>query len=154
MLMKQLLNVPGDFSRSLKLRRAVAIALLCVGAVGLICYFLLVPKSALPDFAQGFYLGASCGILLGALILLCRSQYLLTHPDAQKKVKIKEQDEREVTIKNQAFLLAGVVTFFASATALFVVLPLSMAAFRALLAAMVVYCLTFLGGAAYYSKKL
>lgn len=154
MLMKSILNVPGDFIKTLKLRRLVSLGLLAVGAVGFLGYFLLVPGSGLPEFAQGFYLGASSGIEFGALLLLIRSQYLLTHERQRKKAQVKEQDEREVAIKNYAFQLAGFFMFFADAAALFIVLPFSRPAFWALLASMVLYALIFLFGIRYYEKKL
>ena len=154
MLVKQLLTGGGDYGKSLKQRRWAAIGMLCIGLVGIVCYFLLVPHSDLPDFAQGFYLGAASGITAGALILLIRTQYLITHPKAQRKAKIKETDERELQIARTAAQAAGLVTFFASAAALFVVLPLSMDAFRALFSAMILYCLIFLAANAWLSKKL
>ena len=43
-------------------------------------------------YARGFYLGAASGISIGAVILLIRMQYLLTHPEARKKAKIQEQE--------------------------------------------------------------
>lgn len=153
MLMK-LLSCAGDYERSLKLRRLVAAALLCVGLVGFACYFLLVPDSSLPDFAQGFYLGAASGISAGAVLLLCRTQYLLTHPQARKKVRIKETDERERTILHAAFEWAGILTFFLVAAALFVVLPLNPAAFQALFAVLLLYVLAFSAANLYFSKKL
>ena len=142
MLMKLIL-CSKDFEHTLKLRRLAALALLAVGAVGFACYLLLVPGSTLSDFAQGFYLGAASGIFAGAVILLCRCQYLLTHPQAQKKARIRETDERERTILHSAFQAAGLVTFFAAAAALFVLLPLSLPAFQALLAVVAFYMLAF-----------
>ena len=153
MMMKVFLS-GGDFERSLKLRRAAALAKLAVGLVGYACYFLLVPDSSLSSYAQGFYLGAATGITAGALILLLRSHYLLTHPEARKRAKIQETDERTVHITRSAFMAAGVVTFFASAGALFVVLPLSMDAFRALFAVMILYSLIFVAARAWMFKKL
>lgn len=154
MLAKLLFSDGGDFERSLRRRQGVALALLAVGLVGLVCYFLLVPDSALPDFAQGFYLGAASGISAGAVILLCRTRYLLTHPAARKKARIKETDERERTIVHSAFEWAGILTFFAVAAALFVALPLSRAAFQALFGVLVLYALAFAGANLYFSKKL
>ncbi len=154
MLIKMICSRPGDFEKSLKLRRGMALGFLAVGLIGLACYFLLVPGSGLTDYAQGFYLGAASGIILGALILFCRTQYLLTHPDKRKAVQVKEQDEREITINNMAFRAAGLATFFLSAGALFVVLPLSYTAFCVLLAVMVLYFMFFLAAAAWYSRKL
>lgn len=154
MLVKMMLTNGGDYEKSLKQRRWAAIGMLAVGLVGFMCYFLLVPNSDLSDYAQGFYLGATTGITFGALLLLIRTQYLISHPQAQRKAKIKETDEREQKIIHTAFEVAGIVAFFASAAALFVVLPLSMAAFRALMAVMTLYCLVFVAVRAWLSKKL
>lgn len=154
MLVKQLLTGGGDYQKSLKQRRWAAIGLLAVGLVGIACYFLLVPNSSLSDYAQGFYLGAASGISFGALILLIRTQYLLTHPQAQRKAKIKETDERQMHIVRTAAQFAGVLTFFAATAAMFVVLPLSMAAFQALLAVMVLYAVSFYLSNLWLSKKL
>ena len=143
-----------NYEKSLKQRRACAAAILCVGLIGFVCYFLLVPGSALSDYAQGFYLGAASGITAGALILLIRTQYLLTHPDAQRKAKIKETDEREVQITQTAFRMAGVITFFAAAAALFVLLPLCMEAYYTLLGVMALYALSFVAVNVWLSKKM
>lgn len=154
MLVKQLLTGGGDYKKSLKQRRWAAIGMLMIGLVGFVCYFLLVPDSGLSDYAQGFYLGAATGITAGALVLLLRTQYLISHPQAQRKAKIKETDERERKIVHTAFEVAGGVTFFASAAALFVVLPLSMAAFKTLMTTMILYCFIFVAANAWLSKKL
>ncbi len=153
MLMK-LISCSGDFEKSLKLRRLVALALLCVGLVGFACYFFLVPGSSLSDYAQGFYLGAASGISAGAVVLLCRSQYLLTHPEAQKKARIKETDERELSILHSAFQTAGVAAFFTAAGALFVVLPFSQAAFYALLGMMALYAVTFVAACMVLERRV
>lgn len=153
MLMKLIL-CSGDFEKSLKQRRLVAAALLCVGLIGFACYFLLVPDSSLSDYAQGFYLGGASGITAGAVILLCRCQYLLTHPQAQKKARIRESDERERSILHSAFQTAGLVTFFTAAGALFVVLPFSREAFGALLGMMALYALTFALACGILEKRL
>lgn len=154
MLVKQLLTDGGDYKKSLRQRRWAAIGMLCIGLVGIVCYFLLVPDSDLPDFAQGFYLGAATGITAGALLLLIRTQYLLTHPQAQRKARIEETDERKMQIARTAAQAAGAFTFFASAAALFIVLPLSMAAFKTLMTTMILYCFIFVAANAWLSKKL
>lgn len=154
MLMKLMFCSTGNYEKSLRQRRLVAVALLAVGIIGLFCYFLLVPGSTLSDYAQGFYLGAASGISVGALILLFRSQYLLNHPEAQKKARIRETDERERTIVETAFRTAGLVTFFTAAAALFVVLPLSQEAFWALFAVVIFYSLAFVGASGILSKRL
>ena len=154
MLIKTSLTGNGDYSACLRQRRWAALALLAMGLVGFLCWFFLVPDSHLSEHARGFYLGAASGITAGSLLLLIRTQYLITHPQAQRRAKIKEADERERKIVHTAFEVAGGVTFFASAAALFVVLPLSMDAFRALLAVMTLFCLAFVTAIAWLSKKL
>lgn len=145
----------SDFDRSLRRRRLMALGLLAVGITGLICYILLVRDSeVLPDYTRGFYLGVAAGICLGALILLIRAQYLLTHPEARKKARIQEQDEREKAIINQSFQFAGMFTFFAAAASLFVLVAVSMAAARAILIVVIVYDAAFLLSKSYLSKKL
>ena len=144
-----------DYDRSLRRRRLMALGLLAVGITGLACYFLLARDSeALSDYAQGFYLGAAAGITAGALILLIRMQYLLTHPEARKKAKVQEQDEREKTIVNQSFQFAGMFTFFAAAASMFVLVAVSKAAFGAVFAVVIVFAVTWLLANLYLSKKL
>ena len=145
----------SNYERSLRRRRLAGFGLLAVGLTGLVCYLLLIHDSdVLPDFAQGFYLGGSSGIAIGSVFLLVRIQYLLTHPEARKKARIKETDERERSIIHSAFQAAGVVTFFAAVGALFVVLPLSPHAFYALLGVMVLYSLSFLLSLSILEKRL
>ena len=145
----------SDYERSLRRRRLIALGLLAVGVTGLVCYFLLVRDSeVLPDFTRGFYLGGASGICLGALILLIRTQYLLTHPEARKKAKIQEQDEREKAIISQSFQFAGMFTFFAAAASLFVLVAVSREAAATILAVVAVYAIVWLLSNLYLSKKL
>ena len=154
MMLKLLLNDKNDYEKSLRQRRLAAVGMLCVGLVGLACYFWLVPGSGLSDYAQGFYLGAATGITAGALILLVRTQHLITHPEARQKAKIKETDERERYIVQTAFQAAGCVTFFAAAASMFVVLPLSIDAFRALFTVIVFYSLMFAASSWWLSRSV
>ena len=145
----------SDYERSLRRRRLLAFGLLAVGITGIVCYLLLIHDSdVLPDFARGFYLGGASGITVGAVILLVRMQYLLTRPEARKKAKIQEQDEREKAITNRAFQFAGMFTFFASAGSMFVLVAVSMEAALAVLGVIVVYVVTWLLANIYLSKKL
>ena len=154
MLIKAMLTDGADYEKSLRQRRWAAVGLLGIGLVGFACWFLLVPDSPLSDYAQGFYLGAASGITAGALVLLVRTQYLITHPQAQRKARIQETDERKIQIVRTAAQAAGAFTFFASAAALFVVLPLSMDAFRALMAVMLLYCLVFVAANVWLSRRI
>lgn len=145
----------SNYERSLRRRRWLAFGLLAVGITGIVCYFLLVDGSdTLPDFAKGFYLGGASGICLGSVILLIRTQVLLADPEARKKAKIKEQDEREKTIINRSFQFAGYFTFFASAAALFVLVAVSQEAAAAVFSVVVVYSVSWLLANLYLTQKL
>lgn len=145
----------SDYDRSLRRRRLMAFGLLAVGITGLLCYLFLVRDSdALPDFARGFYLGGASGISIGAVILLIRTTYLLSNPEARKKAKIQEQDEREKAIINQSFQFAGMFTFFAAAASLFVLVAVSLEAAAAVVAVVGVYSITWLFRMFYLSKTL
>lgn len=153
MLMK--LFDTSDYDRSLRRRRLVAFGLLAVGITGIVCYLLLVQGSdTLPDFTRGFYLGGASGVTVGAVVLLIRTQVLLSNPEARKRAKIKEQDEREKAIVNQAFQFAGMFTFFACAAAMFVLVAVSRAAALAVFAVVMVYAVVWLIASLYLSKKL
>ena len=145
----------SNFERSLRRRRLAAFGLLAVGITGVLCYLFLIRDSgALPDFARGFYLGGASGICIGSVILLVRVQYLLSNPEARKKAKIQEQDEREKAIVNQAFQFAGIFTFFAAAASLFVLVAVSREAALAVLGVVAVFAVTWLIANLYLSRKL
>ena len=145
----------SDYDRSLRRRRLLGFGLLAVGITGLVCYILLIHGSGvLSDYARGFYLGAASGITIGAVILIVRMQYLLTHPEARKKARIQEQDEREKAIVNQSFQFAGMFTVFAAAASMFVLAAVSRTAALAVFGVIVVYAVTWLTANLYLSKKL
>ena len=153
MLMK--LFDTSDYDRSLRRRRLMALGLLAVGVTGIACYLLLIHGSqVLSDYARGFYLGAASGISIGAVILLVRVQYLLTHPAARKKAKIQELDEREKAIIDQAFQFAGMFTFFAAAASMFVLVAVSREAAMAVFGVVAVYAVSWLAARLCLSKKL
>lgn len=153
MLMK--LFDTSDYDRSLRRRRLMALGLLAVGVTGIACYLFLIHDSqVLSDYARGFYLGAASGISIGAVILLVRVQYLLTHPEARKKAKIQAQDEREKAIIDQAFQFAGMFTFFAAVASMFVLVAVSKAAALAVFGVIVVYAVSWPLASLYLSKKL
>ena len=145
----------SDYDRSLRRRRLLALGLLAVGVTGVVCYFLLVHNSGvLSGYVRGFYLGGASGITFGAALLLIRTQYLLTHPEARKKAKIREQDEREKAIVNQAFQFAGMFTFFASAASTFVLVAVNLSAAKAIFAVVFGFSAVFLLAYLYLSVKL
>ena len=69
-MMLALLFTPHDFDRALRRRRLAALGLMALGALGCLCYILLPwDGGILPDYARGFYLGASCGIALAIVLM-------------------------------------------------------------------------------------
>lgn len=154
MLVKQLLTNGGDYERSLKQRRWTAVVMLPIGLVGITCWEILVPGSNLSDRVQTFYLGAAYGITAGALTLLIRTQYLITHPKAQRRAKIEETDERKIYIARTAAQSAGAITLAGAMAGLFVALPLSMDAYYTLVCVILLYMASFLLLPLWLSKKL
>ena len=150
----QLFSGSGDYEKSLYQRCWAALGLAAVGLVGLACYLLLVRKSSLSDYAQGFYFGASCGLIAAGLALLLRTWRLIRNPAARKKAKIRETDERGQHIVNQSARFAGIFTLYACAAARFILAPISMAACQLLVAVIIVYVLAFLAANWRLSKKL
>ena len=69
-----------DYGKNLIQRRWAFLALLAVGATGLVCYFFLVPGSGISGHARGFYLGGASGITGAALANLLRNEWMLRHP--------------------------------------------------------------------------
>ena len=154
MLIKALFTDSKDYEKSLKYRRRTAVVMLLIGLVGITCWEILVPGSNLSDRTQGFYLGAAYGISAGALVLLIRTQYLMTHPKAQRRAKIEETDERKMYIARTAAQAAGAVTLVGAMAGLFVALPLSMDAYYALVFVILLYIVSFLLLQLWLSKKL
>ena len=137
-MLMRLFDTP-DYERSLRRRRLAAFGLLAVGVTGIVCYLLLIHDSdVLSDYARGFYLGGASGITIGAVLLLARVTYLLSNPEARKRAKIQEQDEREKSIVNQSFQFAGMFTFFAAAASMFVLVAVSRTAAHAVFCVKVV----------------
>ena len=153
-MLMRLFDTP-DYERSLRRRRLAAFGLLAVGVTGIVCYLLLIHDSdVLSDYARGFYLGGASGITIGAVLLLARVTYLLSNPEARKKAKIQEQDEREKSIVNQSFQFAGMFTFFAAAASMFVLVAVSREAAMAVFGVIVVYAVSWLLSNRYLSKTL
>ena len=150
----QLFKGSGDYDKSLRHRCWAALGLTALGLVGLVCYLLLVRSSRLSDYAQGFYFGASCGLIAAGLVLLARTWRLIRDPDARKQAKIREKDERSQHIVNESAHFAGIFTLYACMAALFVLAPISMAACMLLVGVAIIYLLSFLAAHLWLSKKL
>ena len=89
----------------------------------------------------------------GAVVLL-RSQYLLGHPQARRKARIREQDERSRTIAAHACQFAGLLTFYLCAAALLVAVAVNHTIAMVLLTVMAVYAAAFVCAGVVLSKRL
>ncbi len=127
-----------DYGKNLIQRRWAFLALLAVGATGLVCYFFLVPGS---------------GITGAALANLLRNEWMLRHPERWKKARIQETDERSQRLTAQAAQLAGVATFFLQALAAFVLVAVDPMLVKVLLGSMLAYILFFLGARAALARR-
>ena len=127
-----------DYGKNLIQRRWAFLALLAVGATGLVCYFFLVPGS---------------GISGAALANLLRNEWMLRHPERWKKARIQETDERSQRLTAQAAQLAGVATFFLQALAAFVLVAVDPMLVKVLLGSMLAYILFFLGARAALARR-
>ena len=104
MTMPPCLFPSADYEQSLRRRRLAGFGLIALGVLGCLCYVLLLQKgSALSDYARGFYLEFSCGLALAGVVVLVRAQYLLSHPQARRKARIRERDERSRAIAARSF---------------------------------------------------
>lgn len=127
-----------DYGKNLIQRRWAFLALLAVGATGLVCYFFLVPGS---------------GITGAALANLLRNEWMLRHPERWKKARIQETDERSQRLTAQAAQLAGVATFFLQALAAFVLVAVDPMLVKVLLGSILAYILFFLGARAALARR-
>ena len=127
-----------DYGKNLIQRRWAFLALLAVGATGLVCYFFLVPGSGISGHARGFYLGGASGITGAALANLLRNEWMLRHPERWKKARIQETDERSQRL---------------TALAAFVLVAVDPMLVKVLLGSMLAYILFFLGARAALARR-
>ena len=143
-----------DYGKNLIQRRWAFLALLAVGATGLVCYFFLVPGSGISGHARGFYLGGASGITGAALANLLRNEWMLRHPERWKSARIRERDERGQYLVSQAAQLAGDALIFLLTGASFVLIAVDTRLAMAAVSCLGLYALLY--GAAYWrlSKRL
>lgn len=145
----------ADFEQSLRRRRLAGVGLIALGALGCLCYALFLREGgALSDYARDFYLGFSCGLALAGAVVLIRSQYLLGRPQARRRARIREQDERVRTSPAQACSLPGLFTFYLCAAALLVAVAVNHTIAMVLLTVMAVYAAAFVCAGVVLSKRL
>ena len=142
----------GDYSDALRRRRGAALGLLLVGVLGLA---LALPMGGnLSDPARSLYLGGSSGLIGAGAVLAVRTQYLLSHPQAQRKARIREKDERSQRIAAEAGQAAGAIVMLLCCAAAFLAVPFSRTAAAVLLAAAGCYWAAYLLASVWLGRRL
>lgn len=94
-----------DYAKALRLRRWGFLVILAIGLVWLGCNIWLVPHYDLNDYVRSFYLGGAWGMTGGGLAFLLHNEWMLHHPEAWKRARIRETDEQR--IEARAAQIAG-----------------------------------------------
>ena len=94
-----------DYAKALRLRRWAFLVILAIGLVWLGCNVWLVPHYDLNDYVRSFYLGGALGMTGGGLAFLLHNEWMLHHPEAWKRARIRETDEQR--IEARAAQIAG-----------------------------------------------
>lgn len=96
-----------DYAKALRLCRWAFLVILAIGLVWLGCNVWLVPHYDLNDYVRSFYLGGALGMTGGGLAFLLHNEWMLHHPEAWKRARIRETDERKQRIEARAAQIAG-----------------------------------------------
>ena len=94
-----------DYAKALRLRRWAFLVILAIGLVWLGCNVWLVPYYDLNHYVRSFYLGGAWGMTGGGLGFLLHNEWMLHHPEAWKRARIRETDEQR--IEARAAQIAG-----------------------------------------------
>ena len=142
-----------DYGKNLIQRRWAFLALLAVGATGLVCYFFLVPGSGISGHRPRLLSGGRQRHHRRRTGQPAAQRVDAPHPERWKKARIQETDERSQRLTAQAAQLAGVATFFLQALAAFVLVAVDPMLVKVLLGSMLAYILFFLGARAALARR-
>lgn len=153
MLIKQLFR-DKDYAKTLRRRLWLYVAMCALGAVLIAASLTLMEDSGLPDFVQGFYLGSGSGLVLAGAFFAVRTLRVLGDPEALRREKITEGDERGQAIVASAMGAVFWVMYFLLMAGLFVALPLNRTVFYTLLAVFAAMSATFFAAVAWYKLHM
>lgn len=104
------IHTDEDYRNILRRRQRVYIAMLILGIVTFSAAGaaeLFAWEVALDSHGLGFYSGVGTGLAFGAATLLIRLRKTLKNPEALRKARIRDTDERVVEISRRATATAG-----------------------------------------------
>lgn len=130
-----------DYEKTLRGRLWLGGAFVAAGLAGLLCWLLF--RERMGESMRGYCLGGACGVLAGGGMLLLRTRCLLRHPEARRRARIRDTDEREKNLTRSAARAAGIAVALASALGSFVVLPFSPLAAKVLWLVSMAYAFVF-----------
>ena len=153
MIIKWFTSSP-DPTIALRRRSRIAIGVFALGLIGTLCSRFFLSESVLPEFAHGFYSGASCGIMLVGAIFFARCRWLLRHPQKAKAQIVRENDEREKLILQKSMSAGWIVIYFLLAAALLITAPLNRIVFRTLFCVFIASFFVLTAARAFYARRL
>lgn len=135
-----------EFKERLIGRRNMFILLLFVGAASLAVGLTVNTEIAgnRGDFLSGLYCGIGTGVILASLVALYRNWKLRKDSVRLHQERLKEADERNRTLNQKSFYLAGVVSFFAQYVIFLAAGFFSMEVMRIMWGLLILYCFSFI----------
>lgn len=106
------IHTDEDYKRLLLRRQRFYIVLMLLGLTTMAIAFLaefLAWNVTLSANALGFYCGAGTGATFATIVFLIRTRRMMKNPEAIRKARIKETDERILEIGRHAAVVAGYV---------------------------------------------
>lgn len=111
-------DTPVDFERRCRNRIWISAGMVALGAVSLVLVLLtrgdfpvLYLEPGTRDFIPGFYTGLGCGLIGAGVITILKNMRYLKNPEAGKKRKITETDERNRMLGLRCWAYAGYTMF-------------------------------------------
>ena len=142
-----------DYGKNLIQRRWAFLALLAVGATGLVCYFFLVPGSGISGHARGFYLGAPAASPAPHWPTCCATSGCSATRSGGKRPGFRRPTSAASVSPPRRPSWRGVATFFLQALAAFVLVAVDPMLVKVLLGSMLAYILFFLGARAALARR-
>lgn len=104
-----------DYKKSLKKKMIAYRVLFLLGLITIVTFQIAREwfQMTLPDFMMGFYSGIGAGLIGVSLILTLKTRRILRSPEALRRSRIKNTDERNVNISAKSMRTALFVLLIA-----------------------------------------
>lgn len=145
-----------DYRKKLRKRNWILLAALMTLATLLTAMLLLRHQylTRMPDFFQGYAVGAFAGAIGSLSLLLFSTVYAMRKPERLKKLYIQETDERTVLIHQKTFTYGLAILIFALVIGVIVACFFNETVFFTLLVIIFLLMFILLGTKTYFDKKL